>query len=185
MFFGWYVVAGTFVAQMFVFGFFTYSVSLIVPFVRDEFGVSMAEVMYSLSAGTFMGMILLPLAGVMLDRFPVRWIMAAGTLLFAGGLWTLAHTTSITQFILVFGVTMAAANSFAGSPASQTTISRWFSASPRRPRPSRRPRASPPPRRLPPRRRWRGRSHPRRPRPRRRPFWQDKGHGKHDRGHGK
>ncbi len=25
MFFGWYVVAGTFVAQMFVLGFFTYS----------------------------------------------------------------------------------------------------------------------------------------------------------------
>ncbi len=82
MFFGWYVVAGTFVAQMFVLGFFTYSVSLVVPFVREEFGVSMAEVMYSLTAGTFMGMILLPLAGVMLDRYPIRWIMAVGTLPF-------------------------------------------------------------------------------------------------------
>ena len=129
MFFGWYVVAGTFVAQMFVLGFFTYSVSLVVPFVREEFGVSMAEVMYSLTAGTFMGMILLPLAGVMLDRYPIRWIMAAGTLLFAGGLWTLAHTTGITQFIVVFGVTMAVANAFAGSPASATTISRWFTTS--------------------------------------------------------
>ena len=129
MFFGWYVVAGTFIAQMFVLGFFTYSVSLVVPFVRDEFGVSMAEVMYSLTAGTFVGMILLPLAGVMLDRYPVRWIMAAGTLLFAGGLWTLANTTSITQYIIVFGLTMAAANAFAGATASQTTISRWFTTS--------------------------------------------------------
>ena len=107
MFFGWYVVAGTFVAQMVVVGFFTYSVSLLVPLVREEFGVSLEQVMYSLTAGTFMGMVLMPLAGMMLDRDPVRWIMAGGTLLFAGGLWTLASTSSITQFILVFGVTMA------------------------------------------------------------------------------
>lgn len=129
MFLGWYVVAGTFVAQMFVIGFFAYSVSLVVPFVRDEFGVSMAEVMSSLTAGTFIGMILLPVAGVMLDRYPVRWIMAAGTLLFAAGLWILANTTSITQYILVFGATMAAANAFAGATASQTIISRWFTES--------------------------------------------------------
>ena len=96
MFFGWYVVAGTFVSQLFIVGFFTYSVSLLVPFVRDEFGVSMAEVMYSLSAGTFAGMLLLPVAGVMLDRYPVRWIMASGALLFAGGLWALANSTTIT-----------------------------------------------------------------------------------------
>ena len=86
MFFGWYVVAGTFVAQMVVIGFFTYSVSLLVPLVREEFGVSMEQVMYSLTAGTFMGMVLMPLAGVMLDRYPIRWVMAGGTMLFAGGL---------------------------------------------------------------------------------------------------
>lgn len=129
MFFGWYVVAGTFVAQMFVIGFFTYSVSLLVPLVREEFGVSLEQVMYSLTAGTFAGMVLMPLAGVMLDRYPIRWIMAGGTLLFAVGLWVLASTSSITQYIVVFGVTMALANAFAGAAASQTTISRWFTSS--------------------------------------------------------
>lgn len=129
MFFGWYVVAGTFITQLFVVGFFTYSVSLLVPFVRDEFGVSMAEVMYSLSAGTFGGMLLLPVAGMMLDRYPVRWIMSAGALLFATGLWALGNSTSITQYIILFGLTMAIANAFAGSTASSTTISRWFTAS--------------------------------------------------------
>lgn len=129
LFYGWHVVAGTFVAQMFVLGFFSYSVSLIVPHVREEFDVSMAEVMYGLTAGTFLGMILLPMAGIMLDRYSVRWIMAAGTALFAAGLWTLANTTSITQYIVVFGFTMAVASAFAGSPASQTTISRWFTSS--------------------------------------------------------
>ena len=129
MFFGWYVVAGTFVAQMFVMGFFTYSVSLLVPLVRQEFGVSMEQLMYSLTAGTFAGMVLLPIAGVMLDRYAVRWIMAAGTLIFASGMWLLAQTSNISQYVIVFGLTMAAANAFTGAAASQTTISRWFTRS--------------------------------------------------------
>ncbi len=129
MFFGWYVVAGTFLSQMVVIGFFTYSVSLLLPLVREEFGVSMEQVMYSLAAGTFSGMILLPVAGVLFDRYSARWIMSVGAVLLAAGLWAMANTNSVSQFILAFGVTMAAANAFTGSLASQTTISRWFTAS--------------------------------------------------------
>ena len=112
MFYGWYVVAGTFVSQLAVVGFFSYSISLLTPLIREEFGVSLEQVMYSLTAGIFTGMILQPLAGVMLDRYPVRWIMAAGTLLFAAGLWALANSSSIAQYIVIFGLTMAAANAF-------------------------------------------------------------------------
>ena len=129
MFFGWYVVAGTFVAQLFLVGFFTYSVSLLVSPVREEFGVSLEEVMYSLTAGTFVGMVLMPMAGAMIDRYPVRWIMAGGTLLFAAGLWGLARSTTITEYIVIFGLTMAAGNAFAGPAACSATISRWFIAS--------------------------------------------------------
>jgi MFS family permease len=129
MFYGWYVVAGTFVSQLAVVGFFSYSISLLTPLIREEFGVSLEQVMYSLTAGIFTGMILQPLAGVMLDRYPVRWIMAAGTLLFAAGLWALANSSSIAQYIVIFGLTMAAANAFAGIPPSQVSISRWFTSS--------------------------------------------------------
>ncbi len=129
MFYGWYVVAGTFVSQMAVVGFFSYAVSLLTPLIREEFGASLQEVMYSLTAGIFTGMVLQPLAGVMLDRYPVRWIMAGGLILFATGLWILAQSTSITQYIVIFGLTMALANAFAGIPASQVSISRWFTSS--------------------------------------------------------
>ena len=63
MFYGWYVVAGTFVSQLAVVGFFSYSISLLTPLIREEFGVSLEQVMYSLTAGIFTGMILQPLAG--------------------------------------------------------------------------------------------------------------------------
>lgn len=122
----WLVVAGTFVSQMFVIGFFTYSVSILVPIIRDDFGVGLEQVMYSLAAGTFFGMFMLPIAGVLLDRYPIRWIMGGGTLACALGLWVLSGVTSITQYILVFGLSMAIANGFAGAISSQTAVSRWF-----------------------------------------------------------
>lgn len=114
---------------MAVIGFFSYSVSLLTPLIREEFSASLQEVMYSLTAGIFLGMVLQPLAGVMMDRYQVRWIMAAGLVLFAAGLWLLAQSTSITYYIVTFGITMALANAFAGIPASQVSISRWFTSS--------------------------------------------------------
>ena len=78
MFYGWYVVAGTFVSQLAVVGFFSYSISLLTPLIREEFGVSLEQVMYSLTAGIFTGMILQPLAGVMLDRANLRLAWGTG-----------------------------------------------------------------------------------------------------------
>jgi len=129
MFYGWRVVSGAFIAQMFVLGFFTYSASLMVAPVRAEFGASLEQVMYSLAAGTFLGLLITPVAGIMIDKFPVRGLMVVGSILYCAGLWALANTGSITQYVIVFGVTMAIANAFAGSICSSTVISRWFTVS--------------------------------------------------------
>ncbi len=91
MFYGWRVVAGSFTTQLFVVGFFSYAVSLLVEPVRAEFGVSLEQVMYSLTAGTITGLFLQPVAGILVDKMSVRWIMSAGTLLYALGLYVLAN----------------------------------------------------------------------------------------------
>jgi MFS family permease len=124
---GWRVVAGTFTAQLFVIGFFTYAVSLMVAPVKEEFDVSLQQVMYSLTAGTIVGLAIQPLAGILVDRFSVRWLMSSGTVLFGVGLLGLALSTTIWQYIVLFGVTMSVATSFAGSLSSSAVISRWFS----------------------------------------------------------
>ncbi|MCR9105774.1 MAG: MFS transporter [Gammaproteobacteria bacterium] len=129
MFYGWRVVAGVFIAQLFVVGFFTYAASLLVAPVRAEFGVSLAQVMYSFMVGTLFGLVLMPLAGIMLDRYPVRWLMAFGALAFALGLWVLSLSSTITRFVIAFGVTMSVANGFASSMSASTVIARWFTAS--------------------------------------------------------
>ncbi|MEM1111994.1 MAG: MFS transporter [Pseudomonadota bacterium] len=129
MFYGWRVVAGTFVSQLFVVGFFTYAVSLLVPPVREEFGVSLEQVMYSLSAATFLGLFVSPVGGVMMDRLSIRWLMAAGAAFFGAGLLLLASVQSIGAYIAVFALTMSVANILAGSMCSSTVISRWFTVS--------------------------------------------------------
>ena len=129
MFYGWRVVAGVFIAQLFVVGFFTYSVSLLVAPVREEFGVSLEQVMYSLTAATLIGLFATPIGGIMMDRFSMRWLVAAGALVFGLGLAALARVESITGYIVVFAVIMSIANILAGSMAASTVTSRWFTAS--------------------------------------------------------
>ncbi len=63
MFYGWRVVAGAFIAQLFVVGFYTYAASLLVGPVKDAFGVSLEQVMYSLAAATIAGLVVQPVAG--------------------------------------------------------------------------------------------------------------------------
>lgn len=129
MFYGWRVVSGAFVVQMFVLGFFAYSASLLVAPVRAEFGASLEQVMYSLGAGTILGLVVTPVAGIMIDRFPVRWLMVAGTIVFSAGLWAIAQSQTITEYVVLFGLTMALASGFAGPMSASTVISRWFTVS--------------------------------------------------------
>jgi len=123
---GWRVVGGSFVSQAFVIGFFTYAVSLLTQPVQESFNVSVEMVMYSLTFGTFLGLVATPITGILIDRISVRRIFVAGILVFALGLWLLAKTATIFQYIVIFGVTMALVNALAGTMISSAVVSRWF-----------------------------------------------------------
>ena len=129
MFYGWRVVAGMFVCQMFSVGFFTYSASILTSPVRESFGASLEEVMYSLTIGTLAGLIVMPVTGFLIDKYSVRHMVGVGLLLFASGLWAIANSTSIGVYVVCFGITMSVAMSLVGSLAASAVISRWFSKS--------------------------------------------------------
>ena len=123
---GWRVVGGSFVSQAFVIGFFTYAVSLLTQPVQESFDASVEMVMYSLTFGTFLSLATTPIVGILIDRISVRRIFVTGILVFALGLWLLAKTETILQYIVIFGVTMALVNALAGSMISSAIVSRWF-----------------------------------------------------------
>lgn len=126
MFYGWRIVGGSFLSQAFVFGFFTYAVSLLTLPVQESFDVGVEMVMYSLTCGTFVGLFTMPIVGMLLDKLSVRKLFAAGIVLFALGLWLVGQTTTIIEYIVAFGITMALANALAGAMISSAVVSRWF-----------------------------------------------------------
>jgi MFS family permease len=126
MFFGWRVVAGSFVSMMLVVGFFTYSFTLLVSPIREEFGASLEQVMYGLTVGTLLGLVVTPISGILIDRHPVRLLMVVGCVLVAGGFWSMAYAPSIFWFNLAFALTFSLGNGLAGVMAGSAAVSRWF-----------------------------------------------------------
>lgn len=126
MFFGWRVVGGSFVAMMLVLGFFTYSFTLFVSPLREEFGASLEQVMYSLTLGTLLSLFIGPVIGILIDRLSIRMLMCVGALITAAGFYAMSIANSIGAFNLAFGLTFALSMSLVGTVAASAAVSRWF-----------------------------------------------------------
>ena len=128
MFYGWYIVSGAFIAQMFMTGFMTYAFSSIVIPLQEEFGVGREQVMLSLTATALVGLVLSPIVGAAVDRFSARWLVSLGAVILAGGLFGMSHAQSITQFVIIFGTSVSLSSMLLGPLVVTTTVSRWFAA---------------------------------------------------------
>jgi len=126
MFFGWRVVAGSFISMMVVTGFFTYTFTLFVTPLRDEFGVGLEQVMYSLTLGTLLGLVISPLMGVLIDKLPIRILMTVGALILALGFFAMSRATGILAFNIFFAFSFSLGNAMVGSMAGSAVVSRWF-----------------------------------------------------------
>ncbi len=126
MFFGWRVVAGSFIALMLVLGFFTYSFTLFVTPLREEFGASLEQVMYSLTLGTLLSLFASPVTGILVDRMSIRILMTLGALVTAAGFFSMSAASSIGAFNLTFALTFALSNAMVGTMAGSAAVSRWF-----------------------------------------------------------
>jgi MFS family permease len=126
MFFGWRVVAGSFVALMLVVGFFTYAFTLFVTPLREEFGVNLEQVMYAPTLAPLLALVTTPFFGVMIDRHPVRLLMTVGCLLTAAGFYAMSIASSLSIFVVAYALTFALSNGLAGIMSAGAVVSRWF-----------------------------------------------------------
>lgn len=129
MFYGWRVVAGAFVGMLLANGIFTYAFTVLVDPIRVEFGVSLEQVMYSLTLGTFFGLLISPLMGIIIDRYSVRYLMTLGCLVMATGLYAISTAQTIGQFNILVGVTMSLSMGSVSSMSGSAVVSRWFTVS--------------------------------------------------------
>ena len=129
MFIGWRVVAGAFVAMVLTNGLFTYGFTVMVNPIREDFGASLEQVMYSLTLGTLGGLVVGPVVGALIDRYSVRGLMTTGCLITVVGLYLLAQTQSILTFSILFGITMTLSMNTMSSLPGSAVVSRWFTRS--------------------------------------------------------
>ena len=128
MFYGWRVVAGAFAALMMTGGFFTYAFSLLVNPIREEFGASLEQVMYSLTVGVLLGLAVGPVNGMLVDRYSVRVLMSVGAFLSAVCFFLMAQSNSILMFVVTTAVCMSLTQNLMGAVPGSAAVTRWFTA---------------------------------------------------------
>ena len=129
MYYGWWIVAGAFIAQFFMTGFFTYGFPFMVVPVETEFGVSRTEVMYGITWATALGLLVAPVVGMLADKWSIRWLMTLGAICFGVGLILISESQNILQFSILFAIFICLANNLLGPLTGTTAVARWFSAS--------------------------------------------------------
>lgn len=123
------MVAGAFVGMVLANGIFTYGFTVLVDPIRNEFDASLAQVMNSLTLGTFFGLLVGPVMGVLIDRYSVRHLMTIGCLATAIGLYGASTAQTIGVFSLGLGATMALSMGMVSSMSGSAAVSRWFTVS--------------------------------------------------------
>jgi MFS family permease len=127
VFYGWIIVAVTFLTQFVVMGTVFYSFGVLMKPVAAEFagdsrlGVSLAVPLMFLVFG-----LASPFIGREVDRRPIRWLMLAGGGFLAVGFLALSRAGSLWEFYLAFGVVLALAMALLGGLPNTALVANWF-----------------------------------------------------------
>ena len=125
-YYGWNVVALTLALQAVSIGISIYSFALFVVPWLDAFGVDRAQVMFAIFLAQVAMGAMSPLCGRLLDRFSIRVLVVVGCLCQAAGLLVMSLATAFWQIVAAYATLMPLGMVFAGTLASQTLVTRWF-----------------------------------------------------------
>ncbi|MDP6069245.1 MAG: MFS transporter [Alphaproteobacteria bacterium] len=124
MFYGWFVVGGSFTTLFIAFG-AAYSFTAFFDQLQGEFSASRASVslIFSIGASLYFG--LGAVSGAIADRINARWVIAAGMFLLGVGLFWVSRAESLTEIYLGYGLGIGVGIGFAYAPA-MGAVQRWF-----------------------------------------------------------
>jgi MFS family permease len=126
VFYGWWIVAVTFLTQFVAMGTVFYSYGILLKPLAEDLSVSRLAVGSALPAMMAFGGLLGPVIGREVDRRPVRLLFVLGTLFLAGGFLVLSRAAELWHFYLAFGLLVATGNALLGGLANTALVSRWF-----------------------------------------------------------
>jgi MFS family permease len=125
MFFGWYIVAASFLILGYNSFFYVYGFTSFIDPIVSTSGWSFTQVTLSISIRSITSGILSPLLGFIVDRFPARTLLLIGSIVVGFGYLILSRTTSLAMFYAGF-IVIGLGGTLALQLVPQVSVARWF-----------------------------------------------------------
>jgi len=126
IFYGWWVVAA-FSVTTFISTGVRHAVGPFLKPIVDDLGLDRASFSAVIALSLFLYGVFMPLAGMALDRFSVRVVTAAGTVLLVISLVLTAMVRNFWEFAAVYGVLVPLGLAGTGPVIASGVVARWFS----------------------------------------------------------
>ena len=126
IFYGWWVVAA-FSVTTFISTGVRHAVGPFLKPIVDDLGLDRASFSAVIALSLFLYGAFMPLAGMALDRFSVRAVTTAGTLLLVVSLVLTAMVRNFWEFAAVYGVLVPLGLAGTGPVIASGVVARWFS----------------------------------------------------------
>jgi MFS family permease len=126
IFYGWWVVAA-FAVTTFISTGVRHAVGPFLKPIVDDLGLDRASFSAVIALSLFLYGAFMPLAGMALDRFSVRVVTTAGTVLLALSLVLTALVRDFWEFAAVYGVLVPLGLAGTGPVIASGVVARWFS----------------------------------------------------------
>jgi MFS family permease len=126
IFYGWWVVAAFSVTTFLSTG-IRHAVGPFLKPIVGDLGLDRASFSAVIALSLFLYGVFMPLAGMALDRFSVRAVTTAGTLLLVVSLVLTAMVRNVWEFAAVYGVLVPLGLAGTGPVIASGVVARWFS----------------------------------------------------------
>jgi len=126
IFYGWWVV-GAFSVTTFMSTGVRHAVGPFLKPIVADLGLDRASFSAVIALSLFLYGVFMPLAGLALDRFSVRMVTSAGTLLLVASLVLTALVRNFWEFAAVYGVLVPLGLAGTGPVIASGVVARWFS----------------------------------------------------------
>lgn len=125
IFYGWWIVAASFIIALFFAGVIYYGFTAIFEPIVKDMQWSYTQVSLAASLRGLEGGLLAPFVGILVDRWGPRRLVFTGAIIIAAGLTLLSYTTSLGMFYGAFFL-IALGGSTCTSTVLMATVANWF-----------------------------------------------------------
>lgn len=126
LFYGWAIVAHTFVIQFLVMGSTFYAFGVLLKPLSEALEADRFLVSLGLSAQMVVGALLGPWLGHAVARFPIRPLMGAGIVLLSLGLFLVSRATELWHFYVGFALIASLGFALSGPLPNSAILANWF-----------------------------------------------------------